>query len=367
MTTCTILVKDDKSLILSGSTVIRQGSETDTIQILVPLMLDNISLSYASCTVTMRYINNAENRNHAIVAQPDIEIYKNNYIRYTIPTESLFTGSDGFTNISGLNKIDIVIKVNDYPTEGDLTKITTGEGEIEIIPSVFPLNTSEQGGGGGTSDYNDLANKPKINGHTLTGNQSASDLGITENTQADWNEDDPSNPSYINNKPAPIQLTHMPLACLQQLGKIYQYIGPDVLDGVTHGYFYECMENDGTYEWVQTNVQPEISYINYTTEEHVIGTFIGSPLFEKTFIIELTGATSYTPIGARVDFAFIEQTTIMLDGISGDLQSAGECHICLDNYDDVSKQNSICTMVRSSTLEGAPCYVTIRYVKHAGR
>ena len=37
---------------------------------------------------------------------------------------------------------------------------------------------AQSGGGGGTSDYNDLSNKPQINGHTLSGNQSAADLGI---------------------------------------------------------------------------------------------------------------------------------------------------------------------------------------------
>lgn len=34
------------------------------------------------------------------------------------------------------------------------------------------------GGGGGTSNYSDLSNKPKINNVTLSGNQSASDLGL---------------------------------------------------------------------------------------------------------------------------------------------------------------------------------------------
>ena len=34
-------------------------------------------------------------------------------------------------------------------------------------------------GGGGTSNYNDLTNKPSINGVTLTGNKTTSDLGIT--------------------------------------------------------------------------------------------------------------------------------------------------------------------------------------------
>ena len=35
------------------------------------------------------------------------------------------------------------------------------------------------GGGGGTSNYNDLTNKPSINGVTLSGNKTTSDLGIT--------------------------------------------------------------------------------------------------------------------------------------------------------------------------------------------
>lgn len=34
------------------------------------------------------------------------------------------------------------------------------------------------GGGGGSSNYNDLSNKPSINGVTLTGNKLSSDLGI---------------------------------------------------------------------------------------------------------------------------------------------------------------------------------------------
>ena len=35
------------------------------------------------------------------------------------------------------------------------------------------------GGGGGTSDYNDLSNKPSINGVTLSGNKTLAELGIT--------------------------------------------------------------------------------------------------------------------------------------------------------------------------------------------
>ena len=35
------------------------------------------------------------------------------------------------------------------------------------------------GGGGGTSDYNDLSNKPQINGNTLSGNKTTAQLGIS--------------------------------------------------------------------------------------------------------------------------------------------------------------------------------------------
>lgn len=38
------------------------------------------------------------------------------------------------------------------------------------------------GGGGGTSDYEQLSNQPQINGHTLTGNQTSADLGLTTAT-----------------------------------------------------------------------------------------------------------------------------------------------------------------------------------------
>lgn len=39
----------------------------------------------------------------------------------------------------------------------------------------------EQGGGGGTTDYNNLSNKPKINDITLSGNKDASDLYLLSN------------------------------------------------------------------------------------------------------------------------------------------------------------------------------------------
>ena len=49
----------------------------------------------------------------------------------------------------------------------------------------------------GVSDYNDLTNKPAINGVTLSGDMSTQDLQIvSENTMAGWN----SNPQYLPKK-----------------------------------------------------------------------------------------------------------------------------------------------------------------------
>lgn len=50
---------------------------------------------------------------------------------------------------------------------------------LEQEGSTLTINST--GGGGGTGDYNDLSNKPKINNVELSGNKTTSDLGISYN------------------------------------------------------------------------------------------------------------------------------------------------------------------------------------------
>ena len=54
-----------------------------------------------------------------------------------------------------------------------------------------------------------------------------------------------------------IQVDTMPIASVDELGKIYEFIGST--GTYVNGYFYECV-SDGeptpTYSWVQKNVQP---------------------------------------------------------------------------------------------------------------
>lgn len=73
--------------------------------------------------------------------------------------------TDDITDLKA-NKQDTLISGTNIKTINNTSLL--GEGNITI----------EGGGGGGTSDYTDLTNKPSINNVTLNGNKSLNDLGI---------------------------------------------------------------------------------------------------------------------------------------------------------------------------------------------
>lgn len=51
-----------------------------------------------------------------------------------------------------------------------------------------------------------------------------------------------------------IQVEILPTASVSELGNIYQYIGATTAT-YTNGYFYECVEDSGSYSWVEKEVQ----------------------------------------------------------------------------------------------------------------
>lgn len=59
---------------------------------------------------------------------------------------------------------------------GDLSNLNTTD-KSSLVGAIN--EAAQSGGGGGTSDYSQLSNKPSINGVTLSGNKTTSDLGIT--------------------------------------------------------------------------------------------------------------------------------------------------------------------------------------------
>ena len=69
--------------------------------------------------------------------------------------------------------------VTTLPPESPAEATITGTKEAPVLNLGIPQGEKgEPGGDSGTSDYTELENKPQINGHTLSGNQSAADLGL---------------------------------------------------------------------------------------------------------------------------------------------------------------------------------------------
>ena len=101
----------------------------------------------------------------------------------------------------------------------------------EVVPTYSWQEVSFGGGSGGTDDYTDLINKPQVEGVTLVGNKSASDLGLQTK----------------------IQFSTMPTASVDYLNEIVQYIG-ETDATYTNGYFYKCVSDGAvtpTYSWVE--------------------------------------------------------------------------------------------------------------------
>lgn len=81
------------------------------------------------------------------------------------------TGPAGPAGAAGEDGYSPTVTVTDI-TGGHRVTITDEDGD-----HVFDVMDG-QGGSGGTSDYDDLANQPQINGTTLSGNKTAAELGL---------------------------------------------------------------------------------------------------------------------------------------------------------------------------------------------
>lgn len=80
-----------------------------------------------------------------------------------------------------LNKVQIGSTIYDIP-EGTEVEANPTDSASETLTKLkvddIIYSVPSGGGGGGTSDYTELENKPEINGVTLAGNKSAADLGL---------------------------------------------------------------------------------------------------------------------------------------------------------------------------------------------
>lgn len=186
-----------------------------------------------------------------------------------------------------------------------------------------------------------------------------------------------------------VQKMEMPTADSSYLNKIYQYIGTTDAN-YTHGLFYTCVNNSGTYSWEQIDVQsyPEVNLnnvfasgmpsanmtgqqIHYSTNEQVIGTWIdGKPLYQKTVIMTMpTLSTKYaiTPI-SDCDMLFVvwafeyssNSTMNVYTAYGNDTKLHGSVWTTNSHHADGGR---IILQADDNAWAGVTVYVTVQYTK----
>ncbi len=109
---------------------------------------------------------------------------------------------------------------------------------------------------------NDSTEFPVSFGNSIWLNKDKS--GATENysdLQTMYNNDE------LGNGGSAIQVDLLPHPSVDELGKIYEFIGST--GTYVNGYFYECVsdeQNPPTYSWVQKNVQPNVNIVDTAIE-----------------------------------------------------------------------------------------------------
>ena len=113
------------------------------------------STSSAQALVSEGYANGTQG---GVPVTSESPYYHNNSKYWKEQAQEIASGT-----LEGLSDVNIINPQND---------------DVFKYDSVSQKWVNRAGGGGGTSDYSDLTNKPKINNVELSGNKSLSDLGI---------------------------------------------------------------------------------------------------------------------------------------------------------------------------------------------
>jgi hypothetical protein len=245
---------------------------------------------------------------------------KNCTIKSATKVDDVTTVVFAWTADDGTEKTT-TIQVNDGAKGdiGDKGEVGVGIDNVTINANSHLIVTLTDGssidagliqGGSGTDDYEDLINRPKIEGTELIGNMTFENLGVasaTDLAQTDGhlqdladlvgdktnlpmpNETVIDNIEYVDTKVDGLiddnatglaktfssdkiaktfatleevneripQYEIMSTATESCGGQVVQFIGTSTSD-YTHGYFYECVQNDGTYKWTNIKIQESI-------------------------------------------------------------------------------------------------------------
>lgn len=123
------------------------------------------------------------------------------------------------------------------------------------------INSTASGGASSLADLDDVNIDNPADGQLLIYDFDNDEWVNEDMVQSDWNEADNTKADYIKNKPTieHIQVSTMPTASADKVGKIYQYVGETDSD-YTNGYFYKCVSLSDGY------VAPDGNTYKYKTE-----------------------------------------------------------------------------------------------------
>lgn len=122
---------------------------------------------------------------------------------------------------------------------------------MKSIPAAIIFGGGE-GGGSGTGSYTDLTHKPKINGVELSGNKSASDLGLYSKTEVDDLLDDKADSTDVYTKTETDDLLDDKVNKVEGKGlstNDYDNTAKGIVDGATAALALKADANDVNANW----------------------------------------------------------------------------------------------------------------------
>ena len=165
----------------------------------------------------------------------------------TLPTEDIQTNAIYLvpkTTASTANVKDEYINTDGTSLGWELI----GDTEIDLSGYVEKSSTPGLLKNDGTVDESTYLTASDLTNYV----QKSQTAGLLKN---DGTVDETQYVSDISGKQDIMQYSTMPVAGATYANKIVQFTG--ITDVYTNGYFYKCVENNGTYSWEQTNVQPD--------------------------------------------------------------------------------------------------------------
>lgn len=240
------------------------------------------------------------------------------------------------------------------------------------------INYSGTSGGSGVSSYTELTEKPKIEGVVLSGNKTASDLGLAKAS------DVPSTDTcYATSDTAETTIAdgdYFPFQDVSANGKRKTLWSN--IKSVLKTYFdtlYQKTLTAGTNITISSNTISAMATIDgffdkadlYSTTEKVVGCWIdGRPLYQRTYTFTTPTVTTagteaaitITSLGSTIAVKDIsawftkESTAQCRSAIQVD-SSGNEIEVYISTAGDFNCRN------KSSTYSNRPAWVTIKYTK----